>query len=69
MSHEGKMRRGEFYSNKNPKAENLKADVAYFLEQSKPKEEPEVEETEEEVEETEEEVEETEEEEKEDGSD
>lgn len=38
MSHEGKMRRGKFYSNKNPKADNLKADVAYFLENSKPKE-------------------------------
>ena len=44
MSHEGKMRRGEFYSNKNPKAENLKADVTYFLENSKPKEEPKIEE-------------------------
>ena len=40
MSHEGKMRRGEFYSNKNPTADNIKADVAYFLENSKPKEEP-----------------------------
>ena len=40
MSHEGKMRRGEFYSNKNPRADNLKSDVEYFLEQSKPKPEP-----------------------------
>ncbi len=40
MSHEGKMRRGEFYSNKNPRAANLKSDVEYFLEQNKPKAEP-----------------------------
>lgn len=40
MSHEGKMRRGKFYSGKEGLADNLKADVAYFLEQSKPKETP-----------------------------
>ena len=56
MSHEGKMRRGELSN------DPTNIDRIYFLEQSKPKEEPEVEETEEEVEETEEE-------EKEDGSD
>ena len=42
MSHEGKMRRGKFYQNKNPTADNIKSDVAYFLEQSKPKEVKEV---------------------------
>lgn len=37
MSHEGKMRRGEFYQNHTELADNLKDDVSYFLEQSKPK--------------------------------
>lgn len=36
MSHEGKMRRGELYSNKNPTTDNLKSDVEYFKEQTKP---------------------------------
>lgn len=38
MSHEGKMRRGEFYSNKTNVPECIKDDVEYFLENT-PKEE------------------------------
>lgn len=39
MSHEGKMRRGEQFLNKSFIPEAIKADVEYFLENSKPKEE------------------------------
>ncbi len=42
MSHEGKMRRGQFYQNKSNLAENIKSDVAYFYEQTKPAEPVEV---------------------------
>jgi hypothetical protein len=38
MSHEGKMSRGKFYQGKSNLADNIKDDVAYFLENSKPEE-------------------------------
>jgi len=36
MSHEGRMRRGEFYSTRTNLPDNLKADVEYYKEKTKP---------------------------------